>query len=122
MVWRIRNYPSEMRLLSPSIRAKAISIADSLLDERYLAEQAVTIAIAQAEDWATHQTEVLYHVMPHPDGWVIRPPNGIKPCLTFATQEDALGIAREIAKDSVSGIVIHGEDGKIHQRITYAYS
>jgi hypothetical protein len=106
-----------MRTLSPIIRAKAISIADGLLDERYRADQAVTIAIAQAEHWADNQAENFYHVMPHPDGWVIRHSNGMRPCLTFATQDDALVIAREIAKDHCSRIVIHNSDGKIHRRL-----
>lgn len=121
MVWRIRNYPSEMRRLPPSTRAKAISIAETLLDERYHAEQAITIAIAQAEDWAHHQTDNHhYHVMTHPDGWVIRHASGTKPCLIFATQEDAVGVAWEIAKDRQTGIIVHGEDGKIQRRIYHA--
>jgi uncharacterized protein DUF2188 len=127
MVWRIRNFPSEMRLLPPRVRAKAISIADMLLDERYHADQAVTIAIAQAQDWANRpdshfdENTVNYHVMPHPQGWVIRASNGTKPCLSFATQADATQAAQELFKDRKCDIIIHKEDGKILRRISPVY-
>ncbi len=51
MPWTKSEYPVSMKNLAPKTRAKAIEIANALLDE-YEEGRAIAIATAQAEKWA----------------------------------------------------------------------
>jgi len=53
MPWDETHYPAAMRQLPPSVRAKAIEIANALLAEGYDEGKAIRIAIAKAKEWAT---------------------------------------------------------------------
>ncbi len=52
MPWDEDRYPSAMRNLSPFVRAKAIEIANALLDEGYDEGMAIRVGIAKAKEWA----------------------------------------------------------------------
>ena len=52
MPWTPARYPPAMRRLPPLVRAKAIEIANALLDEGYDEGRAIRIGIAQARHWA----------------------------------------------------------------------
>lgn len=52
MPWDEIYCPRSMRNLPPEVRAKAIEIANALLDEGYDDGTAIRIAIAKAEEWA----------------------------------------------------------------------
>jgi uncharacterized protein YdaT len=52
MPWTLANYPASMRRLSDVTRAKAIDIANALLEEGLEDGRAIRIAIARAEQWA----------------------------------------------------------------------
>lgn len=52
MPWTLSYYPAAMNHLAPSVRAKAIEIANALLAEGYSEGRAIRIAIAQAKRWA----------------------------------------------------------------------
>lgn len=56
MPWTEQRYPPSMRHLTPSVRAKAIEIANALLDEGMDEGKAIRIAIAKAKQWAAHHT------------------------------------------------------------------
>jgi len=51
MPWSEIRYPVAMRNLDPEIRAKAIEIANALLEEGYEEGMAIRIAIAKAREW-----------------------------------------------------------------------
>jgi uncharacterized protein YdaT len=51
MPWTLDRYPPAMRRLPPRVRAKAIEIANALLDEGYDEGRAIRIGIAQARLW-----------------------------------------------------------------------
>jgi uncharacterized protein YdaT len=51
MPWTLERYPPAMRRLPPLVRAKAIEIANALLDEGYDEGRAIRIGIAQARLW-----------------------------------------------------------------------
>jgi len=51
MPWTKKNYPDSMKNLPARVRHKAISIANSLLKEKYAEGRAIAIAIAQAKKW-----------------------------------------------------------------------
>ncbi len=52
MPWTPKYFPPSMLRLSPPVRAKAIAIANALLEEGSEEGRAIRIAIARAEQWA----------------------------------------------------------------------
>ena len=55
MPWNADDYPVSMKNLPPRVRAKAVGIANALLESGHPEKQAIRIAIAQAKAWArTH--------------------------------------------------------------------
>jgi uncharacterized protein YdaT len=52
MPWTTERYPVVMRGLPPSVRLKAIEIANALLDEGNDKGRAIRIGIAKAKQWA----------------------------------------------------------------------
>ena len=55
MPWNANYFPVSMRHLSQAVRAKAIEIANALLDEGMDEGKAIRIAIAKAKEWAAHR-------------------------------------------------------------------
>lgn len=55
MPWSEDDYPASMRKLAPVTRAKAIEIANALLEEGMDEGKAIRIAIAKASEWAGHR-------------------------------------------------------------------
>lgn len=54
MPWTTDYFPVSMRHLPQQVRAKAIEIANALLDEGMDEGKAIRIAIAKAKEWAMH--------------------------------------------------------------------
>jgi uncharacterized protein YdaT len=54
MPWTEQRFPTAMRHLPEAVRAKAIEIANALLEEGMPEGQAIRIAIAKAREWADH--------------------------------------------------------------------
>jgi len=52
MPWNAERYPASMKNLPPPVRAKAIEIANALLEAGRPEGQAIRIAIARAKQWA----------------------------------------------------------------------
>lgn len=52
MPWNNDHYPASMKNLAPSVREKAIEIANALLDEGHDEGRCIRIAIARARLWA----------------------------------------------------------------------
>ncbi|TXD81490.1 DUF2188 domain-containing protein [Subsaximicrobium wynnwilliamsii] len=59
------------------------------------------------------------HVVKGNDGWNVKGENNSKATSNHKTQKDAIGRAREIAKNQKSEVVIHGRDGKIRDKDSY---
>jgi len=55
MPWTETRYPVAMKRLPPLVRAKAIEIANALLEESHDEGMAIRVAIAQAKAWAARQ-------------------------------------------------------------------
>ncbi|MEW5881511.1 MAG: hypothetical protein AB1761_13830 [Pseudomonadota bacterium] len=55
MPWNETYFPASMRHLSPPVRAKAIEIANALLEEGMDEGKAIRIAIAKAKEWAAQR-------------------------------------------------------------------
>ncbi|MBZ4662808.1 MAG: hypothetical protein JG776_490 [Caloramator sp.] len=60
------------------------------------------------------------HVTPHPDGgWQVKGEGNNKSTKVTETKKEAIDIARQIAKNQESELIIHGKDGKIQSKDSY---
>lgn len=57
MPWTAKRYPRSMQNLPDAVRAKAIEIANALLEEGMDEGKAIRIAIAKAKEWARHHLD-----------------------------------------------------------------
>ncbi len=60
------------------------------------------------------------HVTPHPDGgWQVKGAGNSRATVRTDKQVDAIKIARDIAINNHSEVVIHGKDGRIRDKNSY---
>lgn len=60
------------------------------------------------------------HVVPRGDNWAVWGSKNDKATVVVRTQEQAIKIARDIAIAQQTELVIHGQDGKVRSRRSYA--
>ena len=56
------------------------------------------------------------HVVPHPDGWAVKPAGGERASSVHRTQAEAIERAREIARNQETELFVHGRNGRIRAR------
>lgn len=59
------------------------------------------------------------HVMPRPNQWAIIGAGNDRATKIVNTQREAIRIARNIAKNQHSELIIHGKNGQIRQKDSY---
>lgn len=59
------------------------------------------------------------HVVPHENGWAVKEERNQRATKVTKTQEQAINIATEIAKNQHSDTKIHGRNGKIRAGNSY---
>lgn len=59
------------------------------------------------------------HVVPHNDGWGVKGAGNTRITKTADTQKQAIEIAKEIAKNQKSEVVIHRPNGEIRDKDSY---
>jgi uncharacterized protein YdaT len=59
------------------------------------------------------------HVVPHQGGWAVRKEGGRKVTAKTRTQQEAIEVARQIARNQGSEVVIHRPDGRIRDKDSY---
>lgn len=59
------------------------------------------------------------HVVPHEDGWAVKGAGNEKATRVVETQAQAIGIARDIAINQKSEVIIHRPDGTIRDSNSY---
>lgn len=59
------------------------------------------------------------HVLPNGDSWKVQGAGNERATAIVSTQAEAIKIAREIAQNQHSEVVIHGTDGKIREKNSY---
>lgn len=113
-----KDYP-EMAHLDPDTRERAIKLARQLSDEGYPETEAVRTAIQhmtaeQRETAGEHpaDAEAEKYVTPHEEGWAVVSPTGEHQTSLYATEEEALEKARELARKEHARV--HIENG--HER------
>lgn len=59
------------------------------------------------------------HVVKHPNGWAVKGAGNSKATAVTTTQAQAIEIARQIAINNQSELVIHGTNGRIREKNSY---
>lgn len=59
------------------------------------------------------------HVTPKGGEWQVKGAGNQKATVTMPTQKKAIEVAKEIAKNQKSEVVIHGKDGRIRDKDSY---
>lgn len=59
------------------------------------------------------------HVVPHEKGWAVKGAGNEKNTKILPTQKEAINVAREIAKNQQSELVIHYKEGKIREKDSF---
>lgn len=59
------------------------------------------------------------HVVPNGDKWSVRRSGTARASGTFATQQEAIARARELAQNQQTELYIHGRDGRIRERNSF---
>jgi hypothetical protein len=59
------------------------------------------------------------HVVPHEEGWAVKGAGNERYTAIYQRQRDAIERAKEIARNYNSTVLIHGEDGKVRDSISY---
>ena len=59
------------------------------------------------------------HITPHSDGWQVLSGNAKKAYRVVSTQEQAIEIAKTVAKNQQTDIKIHGRNGQIRAGHNY---
>jgi len=59
------------------------------------------------------------HVVPLGNGWAVKGEGNTRFTAITETKRDATTIARDIAKNNKSELIIHGKDGKIQAKDSY---
>jgi len=59
------------------------------------------------------------HVVKHPDGWAVKSAGNEKATKVTKTQHEAIDIAKGIAKNQQSEMLIHGTNGRIREKNSY---
>lgn len=59
------------------------------------------------------------HVVRHPEGWAVRGAGNERVTRVTDAQRDAIQIAREIAQNQQSELLIHGRNGQIRERDSF---
>lgn len=61
------------------------------------------------------------HVVPHPEGWAVKPAGGERASSVHRTQHEAIERGRDIARNQGTELLIHGRDGKIRARDSHGH-
>lgn len=59
------------------------------------------------------------HVVKHSDGWAVKGAGNEKATRVIETQQEAIDITKQIAKNQKSELFIHGRNGRIRERNSY---
>jgi hypothetical protein len=59
------------------------------------------------------------HVVPHPDGWAVKAAGASRATKVVDTQREAIDIARQIAQNQQSEMLIHRTNGQIREKNSY---
>lgn len=59
------------------------------------------------------------HVVPHSSGWAVKGAGNQKVTKVTSTQKEAINVARNIAKNQKSELLVHNQKGQIRQKDSF---
>ena len=59
------------------------------------------------------------HVVPLGNGWAVKAAGATRVTIITTKQSDAITVAKNIAKNNQSELIVHGKDGKIREQNSY---
>jgi hypothetical protein len=59
------------------------------------------------------------HVVPHSSGWAVKGAGNQKATKVTSTQKEAISVARNIAKNQKSELLVHNQKGQIRQKDSF---
>ena len=60
------------------------------------------------------------HVTPHPNGgWQVKGAGNLKATVRTKTQAEAYKVAKEIATNEPSEVIVHGQNGRIREKNSF---
>lgn len=59
------------------------------------------------------------HVVPHENGWAVQAAGADRATKVVFTQREAIDVARQIAQNQQSEVVIHRQNGQIRDKNSY---
>lgn len=62
-----------------------------------------------------------YHVVPHAEGWAVKREGNDRATSVHSTQADAIGSAKQHAKNNQTEVVIHRPNGQIRDSDSYGH-
>lgn len=83
----------------------------------------LTVAVIAVQKQITAKENYMgknQHVTPHPDGgWQVKGANNTKATVRTQTQSESISIAKAIASNQKSELLIHGTNGQIREKNSY---
>lgn len=61
------------------------------------------------------------HVVPHSNGWAVKGAGNQKLTKVTSTQKEAIDLARNIAKNQKSELLVHNKKGQIRQKDSFGF-
>lgn len=59
------------------------------------------------------------HVVPHPNGWAVQSAGAARATKVVPTQQKAIKVARQIAQNQQSELLIHRPNGQFREKNSY---
>lgn len=114
MPWSKKNYPDSMKNLPDDVQAKAIEIANALLEEGYAEGRSIAIAIDRARS-STGKKEAerpYYEVKSKEDQWCLMKRDGVRNILAGETKQDVLTRAKKYVREHDGMLTVYKENGE----------
>ncbi len=114
MPWSKKDYPDSMKNLPEDIRAKAIEIANALLEDGYEEGRSIAIAIDRARS-STGRDDAgrpYYEVKSKEDQWCLMKRDGVRNILAGETKQDVLTRAKEYVSEHDGILTVYKENGE----------
>lgn len=61
------------------------------------------------------------HVIPFGGGWAVKAEGAVKVTIITTKQSDAITVAKDLAKNNKSELIVHGRNGKVRAKNSYAH-
>jgi uncharacterized protein YdaT len=122
-----------MKNLDPEIREKAVDILNALTEKENMSiDHAIPTAISRAKDWAANRGKSVQpsatdrkkhgkdvYVLPRDKGWAVKKEKDARASSVFSTKIEAVSVARKMAIENNSSLVIQRNNGTFQSRISY---